>query len=288
MPRRIVNAETRPEARKVMAQIDSAFVGSVPENYDRHLGPMIFGPFATDLVARVVPFAPRRVLEIACGTGIVTRKLRDALPKSVEIVASDLNPPMLEIAKRKFEPAERVTTLVADATALPLEDAAFDAVVCQFGVMFFPEKATAFAEFFRVLRPGGRLLFNVWDSLDRNDGARIADAVLRDHYPSDPPTFFRTPFGFHDRAQIASMLQAAGFEAVASEVVAKSVVSPSALDAATGYVEGGPLAADLAARDAAAVATIREAVAKRFAEQLGDRPMRAQAQAIVFVGRRPG
>ena len=140
------------------------FVGTIPENYDRGLGPHVFVDYAADLTRRVTSTSPNRVLEMAAGSGIVTRMLRDALPASTHLLASDLNPPMLEVARKKFKAGEKADFQPADATALPFEDAAFDAVVCQFGVMFFPDKDKSYREVYRVLSPGGCYLFNVWDA----------------------------------------------------------------------------------------------------------------------------
>src|SRR5260221_7698003 len=134
------------------------FVGSIPEHYDRGLGPVLFADFADEMAGRVAAFAPRRVLETSAGTGIVTRRLRDLLPPETQIVATDLNPPMLDVARAKFAPGERLEFERADATALPFPDQAFDAVVCQLGVMFFPDKEKSYRDAYRVLAPGGRYL----------------------------------------------------------------------------------------------------------------------------------
>ena len=129
----------------------------------------------------------RGVLETAAGTGIVTRQLRDALPARVQLTATDLNPPMIEVARNKFRSSENVDLRSADATALPFPDAAFDAVVCEFGVMFFPDKAKSYQEVYRVLAPGGRYLFNVWDSHRYNPFGRISHEVAGSFFPADPP-----------------------------------------------------------------------------------------------------
>ena len=139
------------------------FTGSIPSFYDQGLGPIFFAEFADDIARRVAVFSPTRVLELAAGTGIVTRRLRDLLPLETHLTATDLNPPMLEIARGKFYRDEKVDFQPADATALPFPDASFDAVVCQFGVMFFPDKEKGYCEAHRVLVSGGRYFFSVWD-----------------------------------------------------------------------------------------------------------------------------
>jgi len=192
------------------------FVGSIPEHYDRGMGPVIFaGP--ADLVAtRVASFAPSRVLETAAGTGIVTRRLRDLLPAATEIVATDLNPAMLDVSRGKFKPGEAVTLEAADATALPFADGEFDALVCQFGVMFYPDKEKAYREARRVLAPGGRYVFSVWDAVDHNPFARIVGDALRSAFAADPPPFLNVPFGYAALDPIKASLLAGGFAGFAS------------------------------------------------------------------------
>jgi ubiquinone/menaquinone biosynthesis C-methylase UbiE len=146
--------------------------GSISQHYDRSLGPLIFVDYAADISHRVAACSPARVLETAAGTGIVTRRLRDQLPAGVRLTATDLNPPMLEIARTKFRPGEQVEFQPADATVLPFADGSFDAVVCQFGVMFFPDKDKSYREVYRVLAPGGHYLFNIWDSHRHNPFGR--------------------------------------------------------------------------------------------------------------------
>jgi len=172
------------------------FQGAVPENYDRYLGPVIFEPWAEDLVSRLANKKNKRVLEIACGTGIVTRRLRDALPATIEIVATDLNSDMFEFAKPKFGDDENVIWQQADASAVPFPDCSFDAAVCQFGVMFVPDKAAAMRESYRVLRGGGVFLFNVWDSLEMNPFGQIAHTTIASFFDRDPPRFMRSRLVF--------------------------------------------------------------------------------------------
>jgi ubiquinone/menaquinone biosynthesis C-methylase UbiE len=158
---------------------------------------MIFADYAADIARRTAACGPARVLETAAGTGIVTRQLRNLLPTNVKLVATDLNPPMLEVARSKLRPSERVEFQVADATALPFPDGSFDAVVCQFGVMLFLEKDKSYREVHRVLAPGGRYRFNVWDSPRHNPFGRIAHDVVGSFFPADPPQFYSVPFSYH-------------------------------------------------------------------------------------------
>jgi SAM-dependent methyltransferase len=260
------------------------FQGTIPELYDRHLGPVIFEPYAADLAARVATAAPRRLLEIACGSGIATARLRSALPAACAIVATDLNDGMIACARAKPGMPAGVEWRTADAAALPFDAAAFDAVACQFGYMFVPEKAKAFAEARRVLTPGGLFAFNVWDSLRENPFAAIANATIDAHFPGNPPDFYGTPMGFHDVARVRSMLDAAGFGNIAIERVKLASQSPSAKAFAVGLVKGNPVALSIKERGGAIDAIVDE-VATALAREGGDAPYRSTMQALVVSAR---
>ena len=192
------------------------FEGSIPENYDRYLGPVFFEPSARDLIGRLSGKQLHSVLELACGTGILTRMLRDSLLPSTNIVATDLNPGMIAFAKNKFRSEENVEWKEADASALPFPDKSFDAVICQYGLMFVPEKDAAMREAYRVLKPGAAFLFNVWDAIDRNPAARTAHETISSFFESDPPTFYELPFNMHDVGLVRELLQKAGFKSIDS------------------------------------------------------------------------
>jgi ubiquinone/menaquinone biosynthesis C-methylase UbiE len=190
---------------------DARFSGSIPEMYERYLVPLIFRPYADDLARRIKAVQPRKILETAAGTGVVTRALSAAVPEA-DIVATDLNQPMLEFAKTRHPMPDRVSWRQADALALPFADAAFDVVACQFGAMFFPDKAKAYSETNRVLKPGGRFFFNVWDDISTSEFAEVVIQALADVFTRDPPRFLaRTPHGYHDAESIRADLKAAGF-----------------------------------------------------------------------------
>ncbi len=224
-----------------MADQSAHFVGSIPENYDAGLGPHIFVDYADDLSARVAALGPQSVLELAAGTGIVTRKLRDALPASTTLVASDLNPPMLDVAKAKFQADESVEFKQVDATNIDFADSGFDAVVCQFGVMFFPDKDRSYAEVARVLRPGGSYVFNVWGSWDTNLFAQVTHEAVETFFPDNPPGFYRVPFSYHDADEIRASVSRAGFSRVSIENVSLRSKISSAECFAQGLVFGNPL-----------------------------------------------
>jgi len=248
---------------------DASFAGSLPAFYQHYIVPLIFEPYAADLARRLARRPLRRVLEIAAGTGVVTRRLASVLPQSVAIVATDLNPAMLEQAAATGT-SRPVEWRQADASLLPFADQSFDAVVCQFGAMFFPDKARAFAEVRRVLRPGGLFLFNVWDRIEDNDFADVITAELATLYPDDPPRFLtRTPHGYADRAAIERDLLAAGFGRPLEFV---TLAEPSRADSADipalAYCHGTPLRNEIEARDpqglARATARATEAIRRRF------------------------
>jgi ubiquinone/menaquinone biosynthesis C-methylase UbiE len=270
-----------------MSDQDAAFVGSIPENYDRYLGPLFFHGYAEVMAARLEVVSGMRVLETACGTGIVTERLAARLAGQGSLVATDLNAPMLAYASAKLSGAGHVVWKEADATKLPFEDRAFDAVVCQFGLMFFPDKVVGVREAFRVLKPGGRFLVSVWDSLEDNPVPRITHETVATFFPSDPPQFYTIPFSLHDVTVVRGLLTSAGFEGVHWERLDGVGVSPSAADAARGLIEGNPIYQAITERRPSALADIEAAVAGKLAASLGDRPLRCPLRAIFFTGRRP-
>jgi len=202
-----------------MADSASAFSGDIPRNYDRDLGPIIFAGYAADMAQRVASGGAQTVLETASGSGIVTRALRDVLPAAAHLTATDLNADMLDIARAKFRADERVELQPADAAALPFPDGSFDTVVCQFGVMFFPDKDQGYKEVHRVLTPGGRFLFSVWDAHRHNAYGRIVHETIGRFFPANPPSFFAVPFGYHLIDPIKESLLTAGFEKIVASVV---------------------------------------------------------------------
>ena len=257
-----------------MTATDSAFTGSIPGIYHYLLGPLLFEPFAWDIAGRAGALAPARILETAAGTGIVTGAMMREAPRA-EILATDLNQAMLDVAAGRLI-SWRVAFQAADAQSLPFADASFDAVVCQFGAMFFPDRIGAYREARRILKPGGRFLFNVWDRLERNPvSAAIAGAVAG-LFPDDPPSFLeRVPFGYHNVQRIKAELAEAGFAQVVAETVEKT--SPVvAHDAAKGLCQGSPLRAEIEARDPARLEEATDAAAAALARFDGqDAPMSA-------------
>ena len=264
---------------------NAQFQGSIPELYDTHLGPVIFEPYADDLVRRALgAYTSGAVLEIACGTGIVTRRLRERLPASARLVASDLNDAMIAYARGRLAGIASIDWRQADACVLPFEPAAFTEVVCQFGMMFVPDKDAAFREARRVLAGGGTLLFNVWGSLADNPYARIGHVTISSFFDRDPPTFYQVPFGFHDEALHRRLLAAAGFTDVAVERVKLATRSASARSFAIGLVRGNPVSHAIAERGLDAEKIV-DAVAAALVREGGDEPYQSTMQALVVTAR---
>ena len=270
-----------------MSDIDKAFTGSIAEVYEAYFVPLIFAPYARDLAPRVAAASPRRVLEIAAGTGVVTRMLRELLPASVEIVATDLNQAMLDVAAKTVH-SGKVEWRQADAMALPFADASFDAVVCQFGAMFFPDKAKAYAETRRVLRPGGRFHFNVWDRIADNEFTDVVTDALATLFPADPPRFMaRTPHGYHDVEAIARDLRDGGFtEPARIETVAERSRAPTPRQVALALCSGSPLRSEIEARAPGKLEDAVQVCATALERRYGPGPVDGKIQAhVVAVAR---
>lgn len=265
-----------------MADVDKAFAGAIPALYDRYLGPLLFEPYAGDMARRLAGIEGR-ILETAAGTGIVTRALVQTLPASVELVATDLNQPMLDHAAQKLE-ASQVIWRQANALSLPFESDGFDALVCQFGVMFFPDKPAGFAEARRVLKPGGRFLFSVWDRIEDNEIAAVVSAAVAAAFPDDPPGFMaRTPHGYHDTGWVRADLQKAGFTDIGIETVTLRSRAATAADPATGFCQGTPMRLEIEARDAGRLYEVTDLAAQAIARHFADGPIDGKIQAHVIT-----
>ena len=266
-----------------MAATDKVFAGSIPELYDRLMVPLIFEPYANDLAAMVTKAGPERVLEVAAGTGVVTRALAARLPVQMRLVATDLNPPMLAYARTRLSSDARIEWRQADALALPFEDGSFDAVVCQFGAMFFPDRVQGYREARRVLKPGGRYVFNVWDRIAENDFADVVTQALAEVFPDDPPRFLaRTPHGYHDVARIREELGAAGFTDVSINAVEHRSKAASPRDPAIAYCQGTPLRNEIEARDASRLSEATDRAAEAMAQRFGRGAVDGRIRALVI------
>ena len=266
------------------ADSDKVFAGAIPKLYETYLVPLIFEHYAADLVNRIRSRSVTRVLEVAAGTGVVTRALASVLPESVAIVATDLNQAMLDHASA-IGTKRTVEWRQADAMQLPFGNATFDAVVCQFGVMFFPDKSKAFSETRRVLREGGVFIFNVWDRIEENEFADTVTSALESLFPKDPPRFLaRTPHGYCDRLTIERDLASGGFTKSAriATVAARSRAASSRVPAIA-YCQGTPLRNEIEARDASRLDEATDLAADAIAQRFGRGAVDAKIQALIVT-----
>jgi ubiquinone/menaquinone biosynthesis C-methylase UbiE len=267
-----------------MAESDKVFAGSIPRIYDTLMVPLIFEPYAADLATLVAAFSPDAVLETAAGSGVLTRALAPQLHANACYVVSDLSQPMLDYAASRQRADRRIAWRQADALTLPFADATFDLVCCQFGAMFFPDRVAGYAEARRVLRPGGRFVFSVWDRIEENDFANEVTQALATVFAQDPPRFLaRTPHGYHDLAQIREDLARAGFTEVSCATREKLSRAPSARQAASAYCQGTPLRNEIEARDASLLERATERATQAIASRHGPGPVTGKIQAHVMV-----
>jgi ubiquinone/menaquinone biosynthesis C-methylase UbiE len=240
-----------------MTEADKIFAGSIPEIYDRYLVPLIFDSYALDLAERVAESGPQEVLEVAAGTGALTRTMASRLPACVHIVATDLNQPMLDHAKARQS---------------------------QFGVMFFPDKIQGYKEARRILKPGGRFLFNVWDRISENEFADVVNEALTVFFPRDPPCFMaRTPHGYHDVERVRVELNAAGFSKISVEAVDDSSEASSPLDPAIAFCQGTPLRNEIESRDASGLEDATKHAAEALARRFGSGAIEGRIRAFVIT-----
>lgn len=267
-------------------QQDTAFGSEIARLYERYLVPVIFEPYAQETAQRLAKMEPARVLEIACGTGVLTRAMATRLPAS-SITATDLNPAMLEQAQH-VGTSRPVTWRQADALALAFPDASFDLVVCAFGAMFFPDKPRAFAESRRVLAPGGMFIFSVWGAIEENEFTDVVTTALASIFPEDPPRFMRrTPHGYHDRPTIERDLAQAGFPGpIAFETITARSRANSARDAAVGLCQGSPLRNEIEARDPAGLEAATDAATRAVTARFGRGSIDGKMQAHLVTARR--
>lgn len=265
----------------------SQFIGEIPVNYDTRLGPNIFVDYAKDIAERAGALTPQSALELAAGTGIVSHRLHKALPPGAELTVTDLNAPMLDIAKAKFDDTTNVAFTTADAMSLPFDDNSFDLVVCQFGVMFFPDKVDSYREVLRVLKPGGTYVFNTWGTLDENQFARIAFDVAKGFFPSDPPGFYQVPFSYADEDVVLAESKAAGFVTATAEAmpIRKEITEP--LEFAKGQVFGNPLADEIQARGGVDPNDVVAAIHDAQRQSFGENPAMMDLKATVFTCKAP-
>jgi ubiquinone/menaquinone biosynthesis C-methylase UbiE len=264
---------------------DSAFTDDVARFYESTLVPLIFEPYARDLAARVQVLEPTSVLEVACGTGVVTRALAKSLPAACAIAATDLNSAMVAHAER-VGTIRPVTWRQADVMALPFADESFDVVACQFGAMFFPDRVAAYRECRRVLRPGGTFLFNIWSRIEDNEFADVVTKAVSTLYPDDPPLFLaRTPHGHWRPDEIESDVNAAGFErcSLSQRDDISSAAGPRV--PAIAYCHGTPLRNEIEARDPSGLERATAVATRALRARYGDGPIEGRISAVVIAAR---
>ncbi|VVE71800.1 SAM-dependent methyltransferase [Pandoraea captiosa] len=267
-----------------MSDHDKVFDGSIPKCYDTLMVPLIFEAYADDTARLVAASSPDAVLETAAGSGALTRALAPRLVSHARYVVTDLNVPMLDYAASRQPEDVRIEWREADALALPFDAGSFDVVVCQFGAMFFPDRTQGFAQALRVLKPGGRFIFSVWDRIEANEFANEVTHAVTTLFPDDPPRFLaRTPHGYHDPARIREDLQRAGFTQIDIETRAGTSVAASARDAAIAYCHGTPLRNALEARGPDALSLATDAATKAISARHGDGQVSGKIQAHIIV-----
>jgi SAM-dependent methyltransferase len=267
-----------------MTQVNTAFSGAIPATYDACLGPMFFEPYAEDMARRLAHLDATHVLELASGTGVVTRHLLPTLRTDAHLVATDISDAMLAVARTRVPEDQRIEWRTADASALPFDDRSFDAVVMQFAIMFVPDRPAAFREMRRVTRAGGTVLLSTWGTLSENPIGRIAHDEIASFFHIDPPPFFTIPWAMNDADQIAAMFRQAGFTDVDVDVVDRVGVSATAEAAAKGLVFGTPVSTQIEER-AGSPTAVMHAIAARLSEAGGAKPMRLPMRALLFTAR---
>lgn len=269
-----------------MPESSASFTGDIPSHYDSGLGPVIFYNYADDMAARCHDHAPQNVLELAAGTGIVSQRLRRRLPPGCKLTVTDLNEPMLEVAKAKLSDTTNVAFQSADAMALPFADGSFDLIACQFGVMFFPDKSAAFHEAARVLKPGGHYLFSSWAPMARNPFAEIADTVAAQFFPNDPPGFYKVPFHYGDPATVKADLSGEEWSETGHETVPlnKTIEDPEKF--AEALVYGNPMIDEIRSRGGVDPDEVASAILDEMRDRFGPPPLRMPLEAVIFTCRR--
>lgn len=267
-----------------MLETDKTFAGSIPENYDRYMVPLIFQPYADDIAKRAAGLSPLSVLEVAAGTGVVTRALAPQLSPRAHYMVTDLNQPMLDYAASQQPADARIQWQQADALALPFEDHSFDLICCQFGAMFFPDRGAGYREAKRVLKPGGHFLFNVWDRIEENVFADDVTQALAEIFPQDPPRFLvRTPHGYHDKGLIRRELEDAGFSHVTIDTKTQTSRAHSARLVAVAYCQGTPLRQEIDARDPTKLEAATNHAESKLVTRHGSGEVAAKIQAHVII-----
>ncbi|MGY0036570.1 class I SAM-dependent methyltransferase [Pedobacter sp. NJ-S-72] len=261
----------------------TAFSGSIPFNYDEYLGPLLFEAYAVDMARRVTLLQPANVLEVACGTGRLTKQLMETLSSNVSLVATDINLGMIALAMDKMGEDSKVQWIVADAMSLPFDDESFDCVAGQFGVMFYSDRVKAYQEAFRVLENGGTFIFNSWDIMSNNPIVLLVKELMEEYFPANPPSFYNIPFSYSDQAVIKTDLINGGFSDINIKVLKVNGYSANSYDAAKGLLEGTPIYAGIVEQCADLLPELTEKLSDRLAEVYGTSDLNVPLQALIVT-----
>ncbi|MFL6483724.1 MAG: class I SAM-dependent methyltransferase [Nitrososphaera sp.] len=222
------------------------------EIYEQHLVPAMFEPFARDLIKLCNIKRYERILDVACGTGIVSRLAIDYVNASVgKVVGIDINPIMLNMARR-CSIGRNIEWKEGSALSLPFPDGSFDLVICQQGLQFMPDRNKAVREMNRVLISGsnredkhssyGRLVLSVWTSIKDSPGFSILQRLLLDTISNEAATILQLPHSLSDIKELVSLVRAAGFNKILSKEITKTISFPSVEEFVIGYTNGSMLA----------------------------------------------
>ena len=256
------------------------FNGTIPHYYEDYLTKFLFEGFAEDIVKRVSFSSTTKVLELASGTGCVTRLLVNNSPATTQITATDLAPDMLEVARKNIA-ASNISWAMVDMTDITYEDNSFDVIVCQFGVMLVPDKLTALHEMYRVLKPGGQLVFNVWGSIHDNAVWNIGGQVVDSFLKNNPIIQDPGPFSLNEKNTIP-LLKEAGFSSITTTVVNQTGNIKTAAMAAEGFIQGLPVVLAISKNNPALIPQIQQVLEQKLIQELGNYPLQSSLQALVF------
>jgi ubiquinone/menaquinone biosynthesis C-methylase UbiE len=258
--------------------------GNAAETYERELVPAVFGRWAPRVVELAALEQGTRVLDVACGTGVVARLAAEAVGVEGRVAALDVNPDMLAVAAALPAPkGAAIEWVEASAQALPFADSAFDVVCCQLGLQFFPDRLGALREMARVLAPGGHVVVMVWRTIDRSPGFGAFAVALGRTVGPDAEALMQAPFLLGDRDELAKLLSAAGFRDVEIRAEEGEVRFPTVASFVDAQVRGSPLAAMVAAAPAGA----REGLVSELERELGPGSVRFPMEAHLAVATRP-
>jgi ubiquinone/menaquinone biosynthesis C-methylase UbiE len=269
-----------------MAKEAFTFSGDDASNYETWLGPILFEPSSLEFMKYIGTKDLHHVLEISAGTGRLTRHLRDYFPFATSIVASDISPDMLEIAKENLKslPIEFQT---ADAQNLPFDDNSFDLVVWQYGLMFLPDKQKGVSEAFRVLKPEGRLILSTWDSIENIPLLRIVfNETIIPFFEGEDTARYSTPFSLYDPAKLNEFLTTAGLKNKKIIPVEFGSRSTSPKEIVNAFLLKHPLGREVANKERGALQMLAKQMEQRLSDRFGKIDLRFKLKALISTGQK--